>query len=715
MRNLITVFFTYFYFPLLIAQPHASWLNYSYSQRVTDIDVKGNDVWISTQGGLVKYNKKSSEKTYYNRANSNLPDNNLLGLFCCSNGDVWLSSKHYGIGKLSTNQCTIYNQSNSDLPSNQLNTKIKIDNLGNVWIASFRWMVNYDGSIWKKWITGSDLSPFPIVSDFVIDNNDIVWISSTDGLGKIKNNEYSIVPGINGGINQCIEIDNNGNIWISIDGRGLYKYDGTVFTNYTAENCCLPSNNIYAISFDTKNGMWLATAEGLVNFNLSDCDTYQPSPLERSLHTIKCDNNDTIWCGSFSGKLLCFNGADFNSIDLSNSPMNDNYILDILIDNENNSWIGTRKNVVKKTDINFYSVFNKQANALAKDNEGSIWLAFDTGDTCLLKMDKEESIILDSINSPFNTKKISITYLAFDNNNQLWISTNGSGLYNYDGISFTNFNIDNSNIPSNTVFQISFDKDNVLWGGSANGLFKYDGTNFTVWDTGNCSIPTNVVNSLTIDSENKIWFSCMDENRIIGGEFGGGLTRFDRQTMTTYNMSNSSIQANTIFGILAENDKIWLATYGAGLMHFDKNSKWVSYNVTNSGIADNKTQGLAIDNSGNLWIGHNDAGISVFNPDSAIQTLNNVDANNFTSIIFPNPVKNDLFVKVNTINEQQIQIGIYDLNGRLILNLSEKVISIENSTIHLQVGNLLQTNQVYILTLRTSNGDYYNTKFIYVN
>ena len=152
----IIVLLFYIYLPQSLSQSHSSWLNYSFSQRVTVIDINGNDIWISTQGGLVKYNKTTNEKTYYNRANSNLPDNNLLGLFYTANHDVWVGGKYYGIGKFTGEQCSIYNQANSGLPFDQYNTKIQIDENGNVWVASFRWMVKYDGSNWKTWITGGE-------------------------------------------------------------------------------------------------------------------------------------------------------------------------------------------------------------------------------------------------------------------------------------------------------------------------------------------------------------------------------------------------------------------------------------------------------------------------------------------------------------------------------------------------------------------------------
>jgi len=237
----------------IFAQPHINWVNYTSSIRATDIDIENENIWISTFGGLVKYNKKNGDKSFYNRANSNLPDNYLTGIFCTENGDVWVSSKNYGIGKFNNSNCTIYNQSNSGLPSNLFNTKVKLNNNGNIWVASLRWIAKYDGAKWKKWITGSDLSAFPIVSDFDIAKDGTVWIYSTDGIGKIEKDEYTIVSTIGSGLiakTGFIKVDNEGAVWIAIEDDGIYKYDGSSFINYNTTNSCLPTNLIYAIDLD---------------------------------------------------------------------------------------------------------------------------------------------------------------------------------------------------------------------------------------------------------------------------------------------------------------------------------------------------------------------------------------------------------------------------------------------------------------------------------
>ena len=715
MKKLFVIFLMLgFNSSYLFSQPFPSWLNYSFSQRVSDISLTDNFVWVSTQGGLVKYNKTTGEKTYFNRANANLPDNNLLSLFCNTDDDFWVGGINYGIGNFCEKQCRIYNQANSGLPFDQYNSKIQVDKNGNVWVASFRYIARFDGANWKTWETGSDISSWPVVSDFIIDENGIVWLCSTDGLGKIENDMYSVISGIVAGINQCIGIDKNNNIWIGTEQQGLYKYNGLTFTNYNTTNSSLSSNNFYSMTFDSENNIWLASYSGLIKFNVADCKLFKPdsSMADIALITVKAEKNGTIWCGTFSGKLLSFDGDKFTAIELSNSPLMNNYIADVLIDDDNTEWIGTPKNLVKKSDTQFLSIFNRSSTALAKDNTGAVWIAFGAGDTCLLKIGDHGATVFDSINSPFTPGKTSINRMTVDKNNNLWLSSN-HGLYKYDGNAFVNYSTDNSTIPSNEVFQVVFDKENNLWGGSANGLFKFNGSEWTVMDTTNSAIPTNIIVGLAFDAENRLWFSCMDTLRKIGGDFGGGLTCFDGQTMTTYNMTNSGLLTNTIWDVFVDkNDVIWLATCGAGLMSFDKVDKWTSYNVTNSGIANNVVQLIRQDKTGNFWLGHIDAGISVFNPDSHILSTNRLAEENKSLSIFPNPVNDDLYINYCSNDNDEIQTRIFDLNGKLIHIFPEQKISNGKTSIHYNLNGILNTRQLYVIQI-SGKSDQYDSKFLY--
>jgi hypothetical protein len=53
------------------------WINFTNGDRVFDILCSGNNVWIGTDGGLIKFDKVTNKMSFCNRANANLPDNHV--------------------------------------------------------------------------------------------------------------------------------------------------------------------------------------------------------------------------------------------------------------------------------------------------------------------------------------------------------------------------------------------------------------------------------------------------------------------------------------------------------------------------------------------------------------------------------------------------------------------------------------------------------------
>lgn len=73
--------------------------------------------------------------------------------------------------------------------------------------------------------------------------------------------------------------------------------------------------------------------------------------------------------------------------------------------------------------------------------------------------------------------KVGIYNITQDHNGFIWIGTNGSGLYKFDGIDYTSYKFkhqDATSISSNLVFFTYLAKNNDLWIGTEDGLNLYD-------------------------------------------------------------------------------------------------------------------------------------------------------------------------------------------------------------------------------------------------
>jgi len=115
----------------------------------------------------------------------------------------------------------------------------------------------------------------------------------------------------------------------------------------------------------------------------------------------------------------------------------------------------------------------------------------------------------------------------------------------------------------------------------------------------------------------------------------------------------------------------WIGTWGGGLARFDK-TNWTVYNTSNSGLPDNDIRSIAIDGSGNKWIGTSYGGLAVFHEGGVVSIRNMPEniaqkPNKFSlSQNFPNPFNPVTTIRYTVPKESHVRIEVYDLNGRIV-------------------------------------------------
>ena len=58
-----------------VLSQNPEWINYTNGGLLILVVVEGDNIWTGTNGGLVKLNTITGESTFYNKANSGLPNN----------------------------------------------------------------------------------------------------------------------------------------------------------------------------------------------------------------------------------------------------------------------------------------------------------------------------------------------------------------------------------------------------------------------------------------------------------------------------------------------------------------------------------------------------------------------------------------------------------------------------------------------------------------
>jgi ligand-binding sensor domain-containing protein len=723
----IVLFWLLLLSPVVAFSQLSDWKNYTNGDMVTKILNDGDYLWIATDGGLVKMHKTTEEKTFYNRANTGLPDNHIRGLAKDINGDIWVASQYNGIGKFDGTNCTVYKKTNNS--TDQHCYSIAIDNENNVWAGTLFYLNRFDGEKWESWTTpNSALDAFWAIYDLKFDTEGMLWMG---GASVVSHFYFAGFNGSNIEILEeidtpvlSIEIDKDNNKWLGTEA-GLVKYDGVSFTTYNTNNSNLPDNTIHAVKKDASGNLWLACGKQLVKFDGTDFTTHNTSLItgddNNFIYCLEPEDNGTVWIGTRRNGLIKFSNGTFRQINLGNSPLLSNdiaYSLDIDEDynvrfgtkynlvtiDKNNRWSSSYENIGNMTTDRF------RINGIASDLSGNRWIALGRSDTCLLKINNNSStVVFTEQNSPL-IRQIFEYRFAFDKKGNTWIAT-GAGLYKYDGSVWSRYHTGNAPLTSNAIGNIVLDKDDNLWGAAGNNgcLFKYDGVNWTVYTPDDTGLPTRFVSTLAFDSKNNLWVHCRDADNVVGREFGGGLTKFDGSEWITYNIDNSDIPSNSILDIAVDkDDNLWLATIGrVGVTKFD-GTHWESYNVDNSGIAFDEVSKITLDYYRDLiWFNHlYSSGLSTakLNSNTGINNMRlTKEAKGFT--VYTNPSDASIIIRLQGINMENI--NVYDISGKLIASGNKY----HGTEIQIPLFKLNMIHKgLYLIRINSSQGETYCQK-----
>ncbi|MCK9400613.1 MAG: T9SS type A sorting domain-containing protein [Bacteroidales bacterium] len=97
---ILLVILMYLIVPIYAQNPQ--WVQYTNGDEVTALAEEGNNMWVGTTGGLVKIDKSTGIQTFYNNANSGLPDNYVLIIAIDTSGSEWLGT-NYGLAVYNEN------------------------------------------------------------------------------------------------------------------------------------------------------------------------------------------------------------------------------------------------------------------------------------------------------------------------------------------------------------------------------------------------------------------------------------------------------------------------------------------------------------------------------------------------------------------------------------------------------------------------------------
>jgi ligand-binding sensor domain-containing protein len=295
--------------------------------------------------------------------------------------------------------------------------------------------------------------------------------------------------------------DSKKNLWFGTMNSGAAKYDGKSLTYLTMENGLI-GNTVTSFAEDIQGNIWLGTHSGLSKFDGKNVVNFTEinGLVNNKVSELLLDKKGILWVGTWNG-VSKFNGTSFSTftipdpeVELMPYQSTMHWITEIIEDKQGNIWFSRDGFGVCKYNGQSFTHFSMKdglvsnnVQEILEDKNGNIWFGSRVvekesqdatkriGELGLCKFDGKTITHFPEIKG---LSKNDVYAIYEDRQGNLWIGSNGLGLYRYNGKDFTLFSkTDRPDLmPYGYGIQsLLEDKKGDIWLGLSGGLFRLQG------------------------------------------------------------------------------------------------------------------------------------------------------------------------------------------------------------------------------------------------
>jgi len=550
-------------------------------------------LWIGTwNDGLAKFDGRKWE--IFNNENSELIYNRILTIVCDEDGVIWVGTE-MGVNRFVNGKLV------KDLDIQGIIRFISVTDSGMVFISASNGIHKFINN-YQKWANSycppnNDIGKLCEAQAFLMKNQNEFWVGNERGLFKYQNEKWqkisdSLLVSENRSIITALCFDKENNLWVG-DSRGsifkLNEFNAKKFNNLI--------NGVYKISInkmrtDQLGNIWICTSSGLYKYS----GNFEKKIIKQSI--IASGQNLEVFSGSEnavwlknSRDLYCFKQNEIKQVENSDTLFAG--IFSINHNGDKNIWIGDGKGLLFSDGLNwkrfneFDEIIKRRDKEIFENYKDMEWLKNNYKEY-LLHEDEEDYWRPDN----------DVNNLLIDSRNTLWFSTDKTlvNFYNNNWKLYDKFNF---NIPPYTISGIAEDNFNNIWLSTwGGGLVKLSGNEVSIFTTSNSPILDNKVNSVYY----------FDDKLYIGTLVG--LITYDGNVWKEIKAGDLPLPFTNHI-VKAHDNKYYFATSN-GIFIYDKTT-WKHFNTANSGIPNNYISSIALDYANNLWIISQNRCLSIFN------------------------------------------------------------------------------------------------------
>lgn len=501
--------------------------------------------WLATYDGLSRFDGWRF-KNYNQRTHPQIPTNSLFNLLEDKKGTLWVATNGGGVFKLVGDEVSLIKE--NEFSPNQSITTLAEDQEGQIWVGTRGGLGLISNNVYTSFPELDRLKNLQIFSLY-FDAKGSLWIGTLgDGLWELKNGllrHYTSAQGLTNSSIRSLFEDNRGRLWIGTEEGVNIMENGRIRKLPIFKDALSPFVN--DIVQDAYGAYWFATDEGLLRYVNGKFELLQTDPDggANELQKLYSDDEGSLWIGTYHKGLLRLRDGKFSNFSraegLPNQVVNvvlpdkdavwvgtngglayiqhgvervymlaensaANRVRDIYRDSRGVLWVGTYDGVFRQKGQKFERALKKgsglssdKIRRIVEDSKGRLWIGTRNGLFVLNPEKPEEVSVVDELAGVF------ILSLYFDAEGILWITTNGKGLYRYDGRSFEHFTTNNG-LSSNVLFDAWKDKDGNLWVGSNDGLNIYKNNTWYTFSEKQ-GLFVNTIFQVLPDSKDNLWLT----------------------------------------------------------------------------------------------------------------------------------------------------------------------------------------------------------------
>jgi len=397
----------------------------------------------------------------------------------------------------------------------------------------------------------------------------------------------------------------DGYMWLATE-EGVVRFDGTKFDVFDPRTTPgLPGEDVKSLFEAGDGSLWIGMTGGAARYANGRFTPYtraQGLPHE-SVSVVSGDRAGNIWLGTFGGGLVRYANGVTEAFTTRNG-LPDDYVWAIAEGRDGGLWIGTGRGLARMADGRFvnYTTANglpsNNISVLLESRDGSLWIGTDHG----LARLRDGAFTRWTVRDGLPTDDVTALYDDADGN--IWIGT-AAGIARLGARGMERFG-EPEGLNNNSIDALGGDREGNVWiGTNGGGVTKLTERSFSTLSEGE-GLSNDLARTVLQTRDGSIWV----------GTQGGGLNRVKDGRVTAVYTTRDGLPRDTVTALCESADGSLLIGTGVGIARL-RDGRISTLPRPDLGASVVRVLYEAAD--GALWIGTTGGGLKVVTDDK-VQT-----------------------------------------------------------------------------------------------